>query len=84
MRNEYDMSNAKRGAVIPTRGKTRVTIYLDNDILEHYRSEAEKTGKGYQTLINESLRSSMKNNNVNSVTVLRRVIREELKKAIHQ
>ena len=84
MRKEYDMSKAKRGPIISARGKSRVTIYLDDDVLEYYRKEAEKKGKGYQTLINESLHNTMKNNNSNAVTTLRRVIREELKKVMHQ
>ena len=80
MKAQYDMSKAKRGAILPTKGKTRVTLYLDNDILDHYRNKAEKMGPGYQTLINETLRVLMKEKRVDSVTTLRRVIREELKK----
>jgi len=80
MKAQYNMSKAKRGAIISTKGKTRVTLYLDNEILDHYRKKAEKMGKGYQTLINEALQVSMKNRPVDSVTTLRRIIREELKK----
>lgn len=83
MKDEYDMAGAKRGVIIPVRGKTRVTLYLDSSILEHYRHEAEKCGKGYQTLINDALHGTIKNNTV-SPTTLRRVIREELKKAMHR
>jgi uncharacterized protein (DUF4415 family) len=80
MKAEYDMSKAKRGAIIPSKGKTRVTLYLDDEILNYYRKKAEKMAKGYQTLINEALQISMKNKPLDSVTTLRRVIREELKK----
>jgi len=55
MKKEYDFSRGKRGAVLSNAGKTRITIYLDNKILERFKAESEKTGKGYQTLINEAL-----------------------------
>lgn len=38
------------------RGKTRVTMYLDNDVLIRFRDAAESEGVGYQTLINQALR----------------------------
>ena len=60
MRNEYDFSRGKRGAVIPSTGKTRITIYLDDNILDSFRREAEAEGLGYQTLINEALKGSSK------------------------
>ncbi len=56
MKKEYDFKNAKRGQVVPIKGKTRITIYLDTDILEDFRERADKTGYGYQTMINEALR----------------------------
>ena len=54
---EIDFSKAKRGAVIPPTGKTRVTMFLDNDVLEHFRDVATEQGSGYQTLINSTLRT---------------------------
>ena len=57
MKKEYDFSKGKRGAVIPTTGKTRITIYLDDEVLQRFKSQSEKTGKGYQTLINEALKA---------------------------
>jgi uncharacterized protein (DUF4415 family) len=57
MKKVYDFSKGKRGAVIPTTGKTRITIYLDDAVLKRFKSESQKTGKGYQTLINEALKS---------------------------
>ena len=56
MKAEYDFSEAKRGAVIPQTGKTRITIYIDDDILETFRELGESAGKGYQTIMNEALR----------------------------
>ena len=52
MKKDYDFSKGRRGAVIPTSGKTRITIYLDDDIIEGFKKLSERTGKGYQTLIN--------------------------------
>jgi uncharacterized protein (DUF4415 family) len=55
MKKGYDFSKGKRGAVIPQTGKTRITIYLDDATVERFKALSEKTGKGYQTLINEAL-----------------------------
>jgi hypothetical protein len=59
MRKDYDFSNAKSGPVVTSPGKTRLTIMLDNDVIAEFRSRAEKSGKGYQTLINDALRSAI-------------------------
>lgn len=56
MRAEYDFSKGKRGAVIPQKGKTRISIHIDNSVLEAFRARAEKAGTGYQTMMNEALR----------------------------
>jgi hypothetical protein len=56
MRAEYDFSKGKRGALIPQKGKTRISIYIDNSVLEAFRAQAERTGTGYQTMMNEALR----------------------------
>ena len=85
MRDEDNFSKAKRGAVIPSHGKTRITIMLDDDVIEHFRAQAEVEGIGYQTLINALLRkaalsSSKAKPEAKPLTVatLRRVLREEL------
>ena len=85
MRDEYDFSKAKRGAVIQSPEKTRITIMLDDDVIEHFRAQAEAEGVGYQTLINALLRkaalsSSKAKPEARPLTVatLRRVLREEL------
>lgn len=59
MRKEYDFSQGQRGAVLPSPGKTRVTIMLDDDVIEAFRTRAEAAGKGYQTLVNEALRAAI-------------------------
>jgi uncharacterized protein (DUF4415 family) len=79
MKKEYDFSKAKRGAVLPTTGKTRITLYLDNEVLEHFRDLAEKTGRGYQTLINEALSvSAGRRGQPLTPEAVRRIVREEL------
>lgn len=50
---------AKQGAVLSATGKTRITMYLENDVLSHFREQAGSAGRGYQTLINDSLRLAM-------------------------
>jgi uncharacterized protein (DUF4415 family) len=64
-----------------TSGKTRITIHLDNDVIEAFRTKGEKLGCGYQTLINSALRETLgkKSTPVDAGT-LRRILREELRK----
>jgi len=85
MRKQYDFSAGKKGAVLASPGKTRITIMLDDDIIEHYRAKAEAEGAGYQTMINAALRATLKEPGRKSleerpltVAVLRKVLREEL------
>ncbi len=59
MRKEYDFSQGKRGAALPSPGKTRVTIMLDDDVIEAFRARAETAGQGYQTMINAALRAAI-------------------------
>ena len=83
MRNEYDFKKGKRGAVLPApAGKTRITIRLDDDILEWFRHQADAAGGGnYQSMINEALRTVATEGPAKLETVVRRVVREELKRA---
>lgn len=84
MKKEYDLENARRGAVLEQKGKTRITIYLDNDILDDFRTRAETAGHGYQTMINDALREFLANaQKPLDELVLRRVMREELERAAH-
>jgi len=84
MRKEYDFSQGKRGAVLPSPGKTRITIMLDDDILEFFRAQAEAAGMGYQTMINTALRAAVAQASGKepdeplTVAKLRQVLREEL------
>jgi uncharacterized protein (DUF4415 family) len=81
MKDEYDFSNAKRGAVVPQTGKTRITMYLDDATLEEFRIRADSAGKGYQTLINDALREYLSKDSGNLEETLRKVIREEMGRA---
>ncbi|MFN5791445.1 MAG: BrnA antitoxin family protein, partial [Burkholderiales bacterium] len=54
MDKEYDFSRGKQGAVSASPGKTRITIMLDDDIIDAFRNKAEASGRGYQTMINEA------------------------------
>ena len=79
MKKVYDFSKGKRGAVIPTTRKTRITIYLDDEVLKRFKAQSEKTGKGYQTLINDALQSylGLAEQPVTQELV-RKIVREEL------
>ena len=84
MKKEYNFKNAKRGQVIPTKGKTRITMYIDNDVLNDFRERADKAGYGYQTMINEALREYLaKSDKPLDEKVIRQVIREELDRVAH-
>ena len=79
MRSEYDFSKGKRGALIPQPGKTRITIYIDNAVLDEFRARAERASTGYQTMMNEALKAFLgKSEPPVTESVLRQVIREEL------
>jgi uncharacterized protein (DUF4415 family) len=82
MRKEYDFSKGKRGAVVPQPGKTRITIYLDDQVLEAFRERADAAGRGYQTMINEALRQHLgKSREPVDADTVRRIVREELRQA---
>ncbi len=80
MKKTYDFRKAKRGAVVRTpRGKTRITIRLDDDVLAWFRRQVEDAGGGnYQRLINDALREHMARVREPLEETLRRVIREEV------
>ncbi|WP_428356505.1 BrnA antitoxin family protein [Methyloprofundus sp.] len=86
MREEYDFSKGKRAKDIPhlaqlqaeEKGKTRITIMLDNDVIYNFRLKAKQEGLGYQTLINQALKTCS-SSAVFDENLLRKVIREELK-----
>lgn len=91
MKAEYDFTKAKRAKNVPhlaklqaenATGKTRITMYLDNAIVQAFRNQAEAEGKGYQTLINDVLRRVISQGGEQlTEEKLRQIIREEIKAA---
>jgi len=85
MKDQYDFSKGKRGRILPpepaSEGKTRITIRLDQDIVDRFFRIAEESGgaQGYQTLINAALREYLEGKAPRLEETLRRIIREELK-----
>jgi uncharacterized protein (DUF4415 family) len=79
MKDEYDFSQGKRGAIDPTlTGKTRITIRLDDEIIAWFRQQTEQAGGGnYQTAINQALRDHIERQSLEEL--VRRVVREELR-----
>ncbi len=83
MKREYDFSKAKRGPVIRVpKGKTRITIRLDEDIIAWFRKQVDQAAGGnYQSLINDALRQFVARAQDPLEETLRRVVREELRRA---
>ncbi len=86
MQAEYDFSNATRGPILPAAGKTRITIRIDDDVLEWFRDQVRTAGGGsYQTLMNAALRMHVASQPTRRTRereelaeTIRPVIREEL------
>jgi uncharacterized protein (DUF4415 family) len=80
MKKEYNFSKGKRGAIVPApKGKTRITIRIDDDILDWFRGEVDAAGGGnYQSLINNALREYITHQQEPIEVILRRVVRKEL------
>ncbi|MBV8896734.1 MAG: BrnA antitoxin family protein [Acidobacteriaceae bacterium] len=87
MKDRYDFSNAKRGRVLPEppseSGKVKVSIRLDEEIIDYFNALADKSGgkTGYQTLINSALHEYLEGKAPKLEDTLRRILREELRKA---
>ena len=87
MKPSYDLSQGKRGRILPPdpepAGKTRITIRLDEDIVDYFLKESDSYGgtMGYQTLINHALRLHVEGKAPKLEETLRRVLREELRVA---
>jgi len=82
MKKPESFSHARRGAVVPTpKGKTRITIRIDDDLLDWFRNQVNTAGGGnYQTMMNTALREYVENKTASLEKTLRRVIREELRR----
>ena len=83
MKKQYDFSRARRGAVmkVPPR-KSRITIRLDDDVLDWFRKQIDDAGGGsYQNLINRALRGYVEGSQERLEPIVRRVVREELRRA---
>jgi uncharacterized protein (DUF4415 family) len=79
MKVEYDFSKGRRGQAVPTKGKTRVTMYLDDKIVAAFKAESARTGTGYQTLINEALAQHIGiAEKPMTADQVRKIVREEL------
>jgi hypothetical protein len=75
----YDFSKGRRGAVIPQKGKTRISIFIDNAVLAAFRERAHKAGTGYQTMMNDALRAYISQaGEPITEKVLRNVLRQEI------
>lgn len=83
MRDEYDFSKSgERPFTFVSKGKTRITIRLDDEIVAWFKQQVEEAGGGnYQTLMNSALRQFMNETKEPIEVVLRRVLREELRNA---
>ncbi|MDZ4675732.1 MAG: BrnA antitoxin family protein [Gemmatimonadota bacterium] len=82
MRKEYDFSKARRGSILPVvTGKTRITIRIDDDLLDWFRARVDEAGGGsYQALINQALRQVVEQQGEPLEALVQRVVREELKR----
>jgi uncharacterized protein (DUF4415 family) len=80
MKKNYSFKKARRGAVLPTPpGKTRITIRIDDDVLEWFRKQVHAAGGGtYQTMMNKALREAMERHEEPLEATLRRVLAEVL------
>ena len=87
MKREYDFRKGKRGRIVvpepEQRGKTRITIRLDEDLVDYFLKEAERSrgSSGYQTLINDALRQHVEGRATKIEETLRRILREEINAA---
>ena len=82
MRKKCDFFRGRRGPLVAaTRGKTRITIRIDDDLLEWFRQHVDEAGGGnYQTMMNEALRSRMQTKQEPIEVIIRRVVKDELRK----
>jgi uncharacterized protein (DUF4415 family) len=64
-------------------GKTRITIYLDDAVLKYFRAAARRTGRKYQSLVNEALSAATRTGETPlTATQFRRILRQELRRSV--
>ena len=80
--NSYDFRRGRRGAVLPHEGKTRITMWVDSDVLNWFRAHAEREGRGYQTAMNDALKAFTREDHRPLPEVVRDVVRKELRAAL--
>jgi uncharacterized protein (DUF4415 family) len=82
VKKEYDFSRGKRGAIDPIPpGKTRITIRIDDDVLNWFRRQVHSRGGGnYQTMMNNALREFIQQHKESLEEIVRRVVKEEIRK----
>ena len=87
MKQRYNFSKGRRGRIAEARpepqGKTRITIRLDDELVDYFLKEADRSGgkTGYQTLINDALRQFIEGKAPKFEETLRRIVREEIQAA---
>jgi len=87
LKKRYDFSRGNRGKIVPgnpgSRGKTRITISVDDDLMDHFLKEADALGGalGYPTPINDALRQFVQGTTPKFEDSLRRIVREEVRSA---
>ena len=78
MIKKYNASKGKRGEVISSPGKTKITIRIDNEVLDWFRAQGDKSGGNYQTMMNDALRAFTESKEGYAEAMVRKVLREEL------
>jgi uncharacterized protein (DUF4415 family) len=78
----HDFAGGRRGAVIPHEGKTRITMWVDSEILDWFRVRAEREGRGYQTAMNDALGWFAREDHRPLPEIVRDVVRSELRAAL--
>ena len=82
MKQEYDFSQGKRGAVVPN-SKQKITIRLDAEVIEYFKTQVEAAGGGnYQTEINEALKEHIRGKSM--AEMLQAVVKQTIKEEIHK
>ncbi|MGD0051500.1 MAG: BrnA antitoxin family protein [Vulcanimicrobiaceae bacterium] len=79
---KIDFSGGRRGSVLPQEGKTRITMWIDTEVLDWFRARADREGRGYQTAMNEALNTFAGGDHRPLSEIVRDVVRAELRAAL--